>query len=60
MGKEIAWWQARLFLAKVVWSFDMELVSGQRIEIEKDLRVYGMYIKPEIQVRFQPVAKAKV
>lgn len=46
MGKEIAWWQARLFLAKVVWSYDLELVSGQRIYIEKDLKVYGMYIKP--------------
>ncbi|KAI1261146.1 cytochrome P450 [Xylariaceae sp. FL1019] len=54
MGKEVAWWEARLFLAKLLWSFDPELVSGQRIDIEKDLRVYGMYIKPEIRVRFIP------
>ncbi|KAI1128337.1 cytochrome P450 [Nemania abortiva] len=52
MGKEIAWWQARLFLAKLLWKFDLELVPGQKINIDKNLRVYGLYIKPEVRVRF--------
>ncbi|KAJ8118830.1 hypothetical protein ONZ43_g3915 [Nemania bipapillata] len=55
MGKEIAWWQARLSLAKILWKFDLELVPGQNIDIEKNLRVYGMYIKPEVRVRFIPL-----
>ncbi|KAI0875519.1 cytochrome P450 [Hypoxylon argillaceum] len=54
MGKDIAWWQARLFLAKVLWKFDPELVPGQEINIDKNLRVYGLYIKPEVRVRFIP------
>jgi hypothetical protein len=27
-GREIAWWQSRLFVAKVLWDFDLEMVSG--------------------------------
>ncbi|KAI1147270.1 cytochrome P450 [Nemania diffusa] len=41
MGKDITWWQARLFVAK-------------EINIDKNLRVYGLYIKPEVRVRFIP------
>ncbi|KAI1291044.1 cytochrome P450 [Xylaria venustula] len=55
MGREIAWWQARLFLAKLLWKFDLELVPGQQINIDEDLRVYGMYTKPEVRVRFVPL-----
>lgn len=57
VGKEVAWWQARLLLAKVLWTFDLELVPGQNINLDKALRVYGMYIKPEVWVRFLPVSR---
>nr|A0A2L0P0J8.1 RecName: Full=Cytochrome P450 monooxygenase TwmD; AltName: Full=Wortmanamides biosynthesis cluster protein D [Talaromyces wortmannii]AUY61972.1 TwnD [Talaromyces wortmannii]QBC19712.1 TwmD [Talaromyces wortmannii] len=53
-GKEIAWWQSRVFLAKVLWTFDLEMVSGQQIDMARDLRGWGMYDKPEIRVRFRP------
>ncbi|KAI0409204.1 cytochrome P450 [Xylaria palmicola] len=47
MGKEVAWSQVRLFFAKVLWKFDMELVPGQRIKLDESLRMYLMYIKPD-------------
>ncbi|KAI1661697.1 cytochrome P450 [Daldinia decipiens] len=53
-GREIAWWQSRLFIAKVLWTFDLEMVSGQNINMDKDLRGWGMYEKPEVRVRFVP------
>ncbi|RYP69623.1 hypothetical protein DL769_005243 [Monosporascus sp. CRB-8-3] len=56
-GKEIAWWQSRVFVAKVLWTFDLEMVSGQQIDMDRDLRGWGMYEKPEVCVRFIPVAQ---
>lgn len=53
-GKAIAWWQSRVFVAKVLWAFDLELItiSGQQVDMHRDLRGWGMYQKPEIRVRF--------
>jgi cytochrome P450 len=51
-GKEIAWWQSRVFIAKVLWTFDLEMVSGQQVDMDRDLRGWGMYEKPEIRVKF--------
>ncbi|KAH9985272.1 cytochrome P450 [Xylariaceae sp. FL0662B] len=56
-GREIAWWQSRLFVAKVLWKFDLEMVSGHQVDIDKDLRGWGMYEKPEVRVRFVTVAE---
>lgn len=53
-GKEIAWWQVRLVMAKVLWSFDLELVPGQDVNLERDLTAWGYWIKPELRVRFVP------
>lgn len=56
-GREIAWWQIRVFLAKVLWKFDLEPVAGlgSKVNMDKDLRGWGMYEKPEYRVRFVPV-----
>ncbi|TVY78282.1 Cytochrome P450 monooxygenase radP [Lachnellula suecica] len=54
-GKEIAWWQSRVFIAKVLWTFDLEMVSGQQVDMDRDLRGWGMYEKPEIRVKFLAV-----
>ncbi|KAI0382376.1 cytochrome P450 [Hypomontagnella monticulosa] len=51
-GREIAWWQSRLFLAKALWMFDLELVPGQQLDVDRDLRGWGMYRKPEVRLRF--------
>lgn len=53
-GREIAWWQGRIFLAKTIWMFDLELVEGSRVDLDRDLRGWGMYEKPDVRVRFVP------
>jgi hypothetical protein len=55
MGREVAWTQAQLFLAKVLWKFDVSAVEGQRVDLENDLRHYGFFEKPKVWVRFVPV-----
>ncbi|KAK7702440.1 hypothetical protein SLS64_009732 [Diaporthe eres] len=56
-GKEIAWWQIRVFIAKVLWKFDLEGVPGSigAEGIDGVLRGWAMYEKPEVRVRFLPV-----
>jgi hypothetical protein len=58
-GKEVAWWQARLVMAKVLWTFDISMVPGQHVDLESDLRAWGYWIKPELRVRFVPVMRAE-
>ncbi|KAI6083474.1 cytochrome P450 [Hypoxylon rubiginosum] len=56
-GMPLAWRQTRLFIAKVLWTFDMEKLPGQSIVFENDFRMYGMWQKPEFWVRFHPVQR---
>ncbi|KAI0145540.1 cytochrome P450 [Xylariaceae sp. FL1272] len=52
-GKEIAWWQSRLFIAKVIWTFDIALLpSGNPVSFDRDMKAYGFWVKPEMRARF--------
>ena len=53
-GREIAWSQTRLFLAKVLWTFDVELIYGKDFTLDRDFSTYVMWNKPELRVRFTP------
>ncbi|KAI0203726.1 cytochrome P450 [Astrocystis sublimbata] len=53
-GKEIAWWQARLVMSKVLFTIDPELVPGQDVDLERDLTAWAYWVKPELRVRFIP------
>ncbi|KAF1994668.1 benzoate 4-monooxygenase cytochrome P450 [Amniculicola lignicola CBS 123094] len=55
MGREMAYTQAKMFLAKVLWKFDVLQVEGQSFDLEKTLLHYGFFEKPEMYVRFVPV-----
>lgn len=57
LGREMAWMEGRMFLAKVLWSFDVVRVSGQKFDLERTLLHYGFFEKPEIRVRFVPVSR---
>ncbi|KAF2706111.1 cytochrome P450 [Pleomassaria siparia CBS 279.74] len=46
--------QLRLYLAKVSWALDVELVPGQDLNFERDSRLYAMWEKPGMRVRFHP------
>lgn len=56
IGRELAWMQGKLFMAKVLWSFDVVKVPGQHFDLEKTLLHYGFLVKPELKVRFLEVA----
>ena len=51
----MAWMQGGLFMAKVLWTFDVAKVPGQDFDLEKSLLHYGFLAKPELKVRFLPV-----
>ncbi|KAK0629905.1 cytochrome P450 [Bombardia bombarda] len=58
MGREIAWMQGKLFMAKVLWTFDVVKAPGQEgFNMERDLLHYGFLDKPELKVRFVPVSR---
>ncbi|KAF7949448.1 uncharacterized protein EAE97_002957 [Botrytis byssoidea] len=53
----IAWTQMKLYLAKILWTFDVEAVSGQDVAFDRDFSVYTMWNKPQFWVRFVPVKR---
>lgn len=56
-GMPLAWRQTRLFIAKVLWAFDVEMLPNQNVTLEKDFRMYGMWQKPNFWVRFHSVSR---
>ncbi|KAI0115673.1 cytochrome P450 [Nemania sp. FL0031] len=55
LGRDIAWLQGRLFIAKVLWSFDISKAPGPYPSLESSSHHYGFFDKLERQVRFVPV-----
>ena len=51
--------QGKLFMAKVLWKFDIVKVPGQHFDLERTLLHYGFLFKPELRVRFPPVGRQK-
>jgi hypothetical protein len=49
--------QARIILAKTLWSFDVEMLPGQSMNYEKDFKMYGMLEKPPFWVRLLPLQR---
>jgi hypothetical protein len=60
VGRGMAWMQGRLFMAKVLWTFDVIKLPGQNVDLEKSLLHYGFFTKPEVKVRFVPVSRKTV
>jgi hypothetical protein len=48
--------QLRLYLVKVFWALDVELVPGQDLNFDRDYRLYAMWEKPGLRVRFHPAS----
>ncbi len=60
LGRELAWTQGNLFMAKVLWTFDVVKVSGQHVDLEESLKHFGFLVKPEVKVKFVPVERNEV
>ncbi|KAF4634048.1 hypothetical protein G7Y89_g4056 [Cudoniella acicularis] len=56
-GMALAWHETRLFIAKVLWSFDVEMLPDQNIVFERDFNIHAMWEKPKFWVRFHPVVR---
>ncbi|OAQ66841.1 cytochrome P450 [Pochonia chlamydosporia 170] len=53
-GREITWSQTRLFLGEVLWTFDLEPVSGHEKSFDEDFSVHAMWNRPDLYVRLTP------
>ena len=58
IGKEMAWMHGRQFFARLLWTFDLHLVEGQDINLDRDLVHFGFFKKPDVYVRFIPVDRS--
>ncbi|KAK8078964.1 hypothetical protein PG994_002771, partial [Apiospora phragmitis] len=47
LGMPLAWKETRLFLVKVLWSFDVEPLPNQSVVFERDFSMYAMWKKPK-------------
>ncbi|TGO25312.1 hypothetical protein BPAE_0083g00450 [Botrytis paeoniae] len=54
-ASSIAWAQMKLYLAKVLWKFDVEVVPGQALSFDRDFSVYIMWNTPQFCVSFVPL-----
>lgn len=52
IGQHLAWAEMRLSLAKIVWTFDIELVEEKRLRWD-DLRTFLFVEKKAVQIRMK-------
>lgn len=55
-GREVARITIRLVSAKMFWLFDVEQLS-ERLDFDRDMRVFGMWVKPDMRVRLTGVER---
>lgn len=53
-GGHIASSVLRLFAAKVLWQFDLDMAPGQDISFEKDFKFMTFWERPQLFVQFKP------
>ncbi|KAJ4388091.1 hypothetical protein N0V93_008696 [Gnomoniopsis smithogilvyi] len=60
IGRELGWAEARLFMSKVLWQFDVVRASGEALDMEgmeRDLLHFGFLTKPRFMVQFVPLKR---
>ncbi|KAI1746168.1 cytochrome P450 [Xylaria scruposa] len=56
IGQNMGYLQARLVLAKMAWRLDWEHANAGEVDWERDTRLYAIWEKPPVLVRFKPNA----
>jgi len=51
-GYASAFMQARLTVASVVWMFDLEMTNGDSVNWERDTKIYAVWSKPRVLIKF--------
>lgn len=52
--------QSRLLFAKMAWKLDWEYVNKGEFDWESNIKLYALWEKPPVVVRFTPTSHAKV
>jgi len=55
--QNLAYAEMRLIMAKIIWTFDMEL-DARSVDWEARCKVFTLWDKPELLVRLKEVARA--
>ncbi|KAF3022482.1 hypothetical protein E8E14_010547 [Neopestalotiopsis sp. 37M] len=58
IGRELGWAEAKLFISKVLWQFDVVKAPGETLDLdgmENKLLHFGFLVKPPFMVRFVEV-----
>lgn len=53
----VGYMEARIVLAKLAWHFDWALMNGSSVDWERDCKLYAMWEKPDVYVKFTKVAR---
>lgn len=53
----MSYMQAKAVLAKLIWTFDMELTNRDDIDWERDCKLYALWVRPSVIVRFNRLAR---
>ncbi|KAF8543692.1 cytochrome P450 [Trichophaea hybrida] len=51
LGRNLAYLEMRLILAKIMWTYDMEL-KDNKLDYARDTEVYVMCVKPKLPIKF--------
>ncbi len=54
-GMFVSYQQAKSVLVKLLWTFDMELTNRNEIDWDRDCKLYALWVRPPVMVRFTPV-----
>lgn len=60
IGRELGRAEARLFVSKVLWQFDLVRTPGEKLDMERmerELLHFGFLTKPRFMVQFVPVQR---
>lgn len=57
IGQNMGYMQGRIILAKMIWSFDWELLNRGQVDWLRDLRLYAIWEKPPVVVKYTPVVR---
>ena len=58
LGINLAYMEARITLASLVYAFDWEMVNTE-VDWDKDVRFYTAWQKPKLMIRYRPRAEEK-
>lgn len=57
IGQNMGYMQTRILFAKMIWKLDWEHVNAGEVDWERDVRLYAIWTKPKVMVRFRAIER---